>query len=200
MAYRRPSRLASRMYRGPRQVCLMRPCAQRPNHCVLAAISSLPGAYNRPTPSLRVASGRSVRRLGLKADHAKTVAGKFSPSGKTRAAEGIRTPDPELGKLVLYQLSYHRLSPVFGVVDFYTTRPLLRRGTAFSRLARPSCRAGPDSDSMRNSLICLTPRERFLRRHAAAHSSRTCRTSAASRRRVARSIPWLRTSAARGGA
>jgi hypothetical protein len=26
-----------------------------------------------------------------------------------RAAEGIRTLDPELGKLVLYQLSYHRM-------------------------------------------------------------------------------------------
>jgi hypothetical protein len=30
------------------------------------------------------------------------------PEQKTRAAEGIRTLDPELGKLVLYQLSYHR--------------------------------------------------------------------------------------------
>ena len=26
-----------------------------------------------------------------------------------RAAEGIRTLDPKLGKLVLYQLSYHRV-------------------------------------------------------------------------------------------
>ena len=32
MAYRRPSRLASRTYRGPRCVFLMRPCAHRPAH------------------------------------------------------------------------------------------------------------------------------------------------------------------------
>ena len=29
--------------------------------------------------------------------------------GLLRAAEGIRTLDPELGKLMLYQLSYHRV-------------------------------------------------------------------------------------------
>jgi D-isomer specific 2-hydroxyacid dehydrogenase, NAD binding domain len=41
----------------------------------------------------------SARRSGLKADHARKLAGKFPPSGRTRAAEGIRTLDPELGKL-----------------------------------------------------------------------------------------------------
>jgi hypothetical protein len=31
------------------------------------------------------------------------------PGPSVRAADRIRTGDPELGKLVLYQLSYHRL-------------------------------------------------------------------------------------------
>jgi hypothetical protein len=73
MAYRRPSRLASRMNRGLRLVCLMRPCAQRPNHCVLAAISSLPGAYNRSTPS--------ASRLGTFGQTFRTESGPRQNSG-----------------------------------------------------------------------------------------------------------------------
>ena len=34
---------------------------------------------------------------------------------KTGAGDGIRTRDPELGKLVLYQLSYTRNSPILAL-------------------------------------------------------------------------------------
>ena len=41
-------------------------------------------------------------------------------SKKTGAGNGVRTRDPELGKLVLYQLSYTRIArilPIFGIAD-----------------------------------------------------------------------------------
>jgi hypothetical protein len=39
---------------------------------------------------------------------------------KTGAGNGVRTRDPELGKLVLYQLSYTRIArilPIFAIAD-----------------------------------------------------------------------------------
>jgi hypothetical protein len=96
MAYRRPSRLAFEDVPRPPPSASVCPTSRPLRLC---AHFTLPKAYNRPTPSLRIASGRSVRRSGLKADHARTIAGKFSPSGRARAADGIRTLDPEVGKL-----------------------------------------------------------------------------------------------------
>ena len=39
-----------------------------------------------------------------------------------RAADGIRTHDPELGKLVLYQLSYHRKTHPFSLARSHAVK------------------------------------------------------------------------------
>jgi hypothetical protein len=57
-------------------------------------------------PQLRTRHRRGKRRLQGAANAGAETS--VIPFPSTRAADGIRTRDPELGKLVLYQLSYHR--------------------------------------------------------------------------------------------
>lgn len=43
------------------------------------------------------------------------------PSGHRRAKNGTRTRDPDLGKVVLYQLSYFRILDVLSTFSFVLT-------------------------------------------------------------------------------
>ena len=51
------------------------------------------------------------------------------------AGNGIRTRDTELGKLVLYQLSYARLTYSHSITDGSRVRPIYRRHNSLRRSA-----------------------------------------------------------------
>ena len=86
----------------------MGPCeryAHLEQHCLGAETRKL-SLIPQPRTQPRTRHRRGKRRLqGAAYAGAET---SVIPFPSTRAADGIRTRDPELGKLVLYQLSYHR--------------------------------------------------------------------------------------------
>ena len=60
---------------------------------------------------IAVGTGRSSKATNRQPDHRQLCCLTQNPLVKTGAGNGVRTRDPELGKLVLYQLSYTRILP-----------------------------------------------------------------------------------------
>ena len=83
---------------------------------------------------------------------------------KTGAGNGVRTRDPELGKLVLYQLSYTRIRP--HTAHFPTIRQaeiLVRRGRVHCVRVHVRIRLGVPERVFRWRRHSLGPRQRVER-------------------------------------